>query len=743
MNPLLQLKGTLHNKKFPGNVGAPTLPKGAYVELRHIEDLVEQLRDALEIWEKYKVSIDPLISICYTSVVAKSNRMQAFLKTGGNDSIVGIRFIEEGIKRHLVTHRVSKSNLKGSVERLESLIDYFRKTYGERMSQEQLQAFTKQAAPKLPQNVTKTTFAQIVKDAYYMNDIRVFHDAPLIKGQALISLYDVNKDVGLLLKELGITVDLRHKVDDFTFLLSEDDYKEIVEKAPYLIAMGLCDLSEIELDVEEANTNKHQPELYPIITIPDPENEPTIGVIDTLFDERVYFSKWVTYEELVHKDLPMTNSDTSHGTAVTSLIVDGPSFNPHLDDGCGRFKVKHFGVALNGPNSTYQILKHVEYAVKSNRHIKVWNLSLGSEHEIFDNFISPEGALLDRLQREYDVVFIVAGTNKTNKEQKKIGAPADSINSIVVNSIGNDGRPASYTREGIVLSFFIKPDISYYGGTQEAPMVVCQPYGKGVTCGTSYAAPWIARKMAYMIHILGFSKETAKALLVDAATGWDKQVHASQKVGYGPVPIRIEEIVKSKPDEIKFIVEGQANAYETYAYNIPTPIDDGKLPYIAKATLTYFPSCSRNQGVDYTDTELDIHFGRVKKDNSLDTINDNKQSEEGLNYLYEEEARKLFRKWDNVKHIREFMYTDKGRLKQTKKILNSNLWGLNIKRKTRHGDSEAIPFSVVVTLKDLTGSNRIETFIQQCSLKGWLVQTIDVEQRVTIYEKLEEEIELS
>jgi len=47
----------------------------------------------------------------------------------------------------------------------------------------------------------------------------------------------------------------------------------------------------------------------------------------------------------------------------------------------------------------------------------VWNLSLGSAMEIDPNFISPEAAELDRIQCEYDVIFVVAGTNKKTRFQ--------------------------------------------------------------------------------------------------------------------------------------------------------------------------------------------------------------------------------------------------------------------------------------------------------------------------------------
>lgn len=103
--------------------------------------------------------------------------------------------------------------------------------------------------------------------------------------------------------------------------------------------------------------------------------------------------------------------DRKHGTIVRSLIVDEPSINPGLDDGCGRFRVKHFGVAVKGKNSVFTVIKCIQEAVWSNPQINVWNISLGSLSEVNENFISIEAAELDRLQNLYDVVFVVAGTN--------------------------------------------------------------------------------------------------------------------------------------------------------------------------------------------------------------------------------------------------------------------------------------------------------------------------------------------
>ena len=154
--------------------------------------------------------------------------------------------------------------------------------------------------------------------------------------------------------------------------------------------------------------------------------------------------------------------------------------------------------------------------------------------------------------------------------------------------------------------------------------------------------------MAYLIYVMKFSREVAKALIIDSAAGWNRQDNTTYIKGYGLVPKKIEDILHSKDDEIRFIMTGTIDEYEVYTYNIPVPQDMNAHPFYAKATLAYFPKSDRSQGVDYTNTEMDIHFGRIMEQKGkavIKAINYNKQAEEGLNLIYEEDARKLYRKF--------------------------------------------------------------------------------------------------
>lgn len=737
MNNLLQLKGRFEQaSRSTDGFGPTNLPAGQSVNVSKLQDLLKNLTELQTYWNAQSLLSGALITAHYIKVAAKSNRLKALLGNSSNkpnSSIVGAKFSTDASPKHLITHYVSRDILNESIQRLTDSIDILNQQFNGEIDYDAIDKINKKKIPYTHKTILKTNFLNVIVDAYYVEKFDVAIEDALFEHDAIITLYKTDVKTIQLLEKIGINILSNRIMDETTVLLRPDELEILKTKAPFLIAMAVSDLSEITKDDFDFIDNG-------IITIGSPKNEPTIGVIDTLFDESVYFSEWVEYTNMLSSDIPVSQGDKEHGTAVSSIIVDGPTFNPHLDDGCGRFKVRHFGVASGSRFNSFTILRNISEIVAKNKDIKVWNLSLGSKLDIHPNFISPEAAILDKIQFENDVIFVIAGTNLSTGETKirAIGTPADSINSIVVNSVDKDKQPSSYSRKGPVLSFFIKPDVSYYGGDAKKPMRVCTPSGEAFVQGTSFAAPWISRKLSYLIEVLGLNREIAKALLIHSATTWDKQESDPTLVGHGIVPIHVNDIVHSKDDEIQFVIQGVSEKYDTYNYKIPVPVVKEKHPFISKATLCYFPACSRNQGVDYTNTELDISFGRLNGE-KIKTINNNYQTDEFNHYTWEDDARKLFRKWDNVKHIQEVFTGRNGELK----AYENALWGLSLKTKERLEEpfGVGLNFGIVITLKEINGVNRIDEFVKNAQLKGWLVNKIDVDTRIDIFNIAEEELE--
>lgn len=742
MNDLLRLKGSFESASSSASGGRPSIPKGQSVTSDHLLSLAADIHSVAMFWNEVTIDVRPLVCVYYDRVIAKSNRVKRLLGSGdgkASERIVGAKYdIAPNLKRrHVITHCVELTELHETEKLLRKCAAIVERHFGGLMTDESLDIVSKEGLPNDSDTLYKSTFAQVIKDAFYAQRFDIpenIEDDDL--DWAFVTLYETGRDTYELLRDVGIDDLVRHRVLGTSVLLTREQYNKLRLRAPYLVAMELDDASDW---IGEDFGVTHG--LFP--DIPSPTNEPVIGVIDTPFDKRVYFSDWVEYEPRLDPAIQVREVDYEHGTSVSSIIVDGPALNPDLDDDCGRFQVKHFGVATRTRFSSFAVMRQIEEIVSDNPNIKVWNLSLGSVLEIRINSISPEADILDRIQTQYDVIFVVAGTNKTTLRQSRIGAPADSINALVVNSVDMDGTVVDYARSGPVLSFFAKPDVSYYGGTRARPITTAAPFAPVSASGTSIAAPWIARKVAFLIYKCGLTREIAKALIVDSAIGWENEP-ADPQLGYGVVPKSIKDVLRCRNDEIRFVLSGIVDSYNTYAYNIPVPMRDEKFPYVARATLCYFPHCDRNQGVDYTSTEMDLHFGRLFETNtgtSVKELNGNVQGTKGA-HLNEDDARTYFRKWDSVKHISDKL-TPRVRPHKTY-IDGSNMWGVKIlttERADRASTKKNLPFGLVITLREINGVNRINEFKQQCMARNWIVNTVDIDQLVDIYEAAEVDID--
>lgn len=748
MNSILQVKLTYTNEHNNQRPNERQLRTNSEVASEKIDSLVENLRAVLRYYRSVpKLLNNILIDVNYNDIIAKSKRIQDVLKPIGkvtNDVVVGARFSDapEGQENHIITYYVDAATIDRTIEEMLKAKQFINRA---------LNGVAKAAnfndqGKKLKYDgygLSKYKLRGIIVDCSVIESFSVPSVSAVPERDTfLVTVYKTELSLSLLLEKLGVE-DRFYRYSFYgndTISVTRELYDLLNDKVPYMISMISSDFAQIKLDEIEHAPDKET------IDIPDPKNEPVIGVIDTFFDESAYFGKWVENIDYLDDVEKLTSKDASreHGTEVTSIIVDGPRLNPWLDDGCGRFRVKHYGVCAERIQ-TARLVRKIRTIVSENPDIHVWNLSLGTEDEVSKNFISYDAAALDEIQSQYNVLFVVSGTNDNRTEHPdvlRVGSPADSLNAVVVNSVRRDGRPASYSRKGNVLSFFNKPDVAYYGGDYDDRIIAYAPGHEEEVYGTSFAAPWISRKLCYLIDVMGITREVAKALLVDSAAGWEykKSTYRSKDiVGYGIVPIDIQQILSTPNDEIRFVVYGTSESYKTTNYAIPVPRDeDNKYPYVARATLCYFPECTRAQGVDYTNRELSLTFGRVGDDGKIKDINENVQDENGA-HVDERQSRKDFRKWENTKFISTILKRNR-----PKNSYGERLWGMVITSKERLSTrmGRHLNFGAVITLKELHGVNRIESFIKACTLRGYIVNELDIQNRVGIYNSTQEEINL-
>lgn len=88
-----------------------------------------------------------------------------------------------------------------------------------------------------------------------------------------------------------------------------------------------------------------------------------------------------------------------------------------------------------------------------------------------------------------------------------------------------------------------------------------------------FVAPWIARKLSYLIDILGLSREVVKAMIIDAARDWNEKPTPEEVALYGNgiVPIKIADIVRTRDDE--FIKNCTLNGWLVNRIDVQNRID--------------------------------------------------------------------------------------------------------------------------------------------------------------------------
>lgn len=750
MTNLLSIRSELHYRSYPSDrVGSISMGVYDRVSRNKIKKLKEDLSRALEEWPVDALVKDVLLDVTYDTVVSKTNRIKSLFKISRRDrvhGIVGARYEHTNLGEpyHVLTYYLTRKSIEEAIAKLGALVsfldeylvgkDYVDSTEFERIGKD----------IDTPEGWSMSAVKQGIHDCIHPVSISIPFFQGSISGSSIVGIFPTEIEAADLLSSYSKLEQREALIDNTTLLLDESQFDELVTKAPYLVTMTADD----KYDLDESDDIWEEPLPF---TIKEPAGEPTVGVIDTVFDTSSQLAQWVENHPMINDGLQLLPEDYEHGTQVTSIIVAGHELNPELDDGCGWFQVRHFGVARKWGNSVQQLIQNITRIIEENPDIRVWNLSLGTNQEISQNAISPLAACLDRLQSEKDVLFVVAGTNDENRTRRlRMGSAGDSINSIVVNSVRRDNSPASYSRSGPVLSFFTKPDISYYGGDDGELIRVLNGIGIVSDKGTSLAAPWIARKAAYLLEVLHLPRDVTKALLIDSALSWETaalEAGVSTEKGYGVIPQRIEDVFQAKEDEIKFYIAGYIENYETYSDGIPVPLDQKKYPYAARAVLVYAPACDKRQGVDYTNTELSLTFGRnedrIRKDGTpyigIKGISDKFTSAPREFIPYERAVREYKRKWDNVK-----VKIEKSENVRSKKMLSeSGGWGMSIFKTDRLNDGSGnhLPFGLVITLKAVDGNSRIEDFIQQSIRHHWMVREVKPEEKRRINQQSQKRIE--
>lgn len=475
---------------------------------------------------------------------------------------------------------------------------------------------------------------------------------------------------------------------------------------------------------------------------------PVVGIIDTGVSDFPAIEKWKS------GGLDFLNNETqdeSHGTFIAGLVCAGDELNSqnHLYE----TKCKFFDMNLyptTGDFSNYYPRGFIDFLEQLDQEIpaakehgaRVFNMSLSVETLINDDSYSLFANILDQIADKHDIIFALpAGNlsgglprdewpNDSNDAIKiiadyrhhgkdRIFQPADSIRSLVVGALDPqlaDGsyKPASYTRRGPGPSLGAKPDLAHIGGRGHANSGLnsfsCD--GNSVeSCGTSYAAPLVAKTIAALDHAIEgeISREALLALSIHHAKIPDclsapvlKQV-IKDLLGAG-IPAYSSETLEVDDHEITLVFTGVMKHSHELSFPFTWPAclvnELGQCSGNVKLTLVYRPPIDRCFGGEFVRVNLDAYLRQehINVKTGEATFKGRLKNEADKNI--EKELVQQGSKWWPVKKF-EQAFDNLG---------NSSQWKLVVDPLARYQAAvpqEGVEFCVVLTISDAEGTKPV------------------------------------
>ncbi|MBS1101692.1 S8 family peptidase [Gluconobacter sp. Dm-62] len=475
---------------------------------------------------------------------------------------------------------------------------------------------------------------------------------------------------------------------------------------------------------------------------------PRIGIIDGGISPAL--ADWVIdrWDILADED-----KDLSHGTFIGGLAVAGASLNgtetcPEPDGA----ELIDLAIFPNQQKATAfpayyagglpQFFDELDASVADARArfgVRVFNMSLNILQPTAPDRYSPHAIRLDRIAEENNaVVFVSAGniqpqdmrpewpadpstalSNLAIARNDNLLLPAESARNVTVAALNPPGAngclpfaPARYSRRGPGLRSGVKPDLAHVGGSGTPQSTLGHglfsvlPDGTIVDgCGTSYAAPLVAKTAAVLDHAIEgeVSRETLIGLLVHNAEipqplrPKPLLPVARHLVGFG-MPPSAQQILETDDHSITLVFASriqlgqQINFRFSWPASLVTP--EGKCRGHAKLTLVSTPPLDARFGSEFVRVNVNATLQQEQEKGwkgRLDPLYlpSTRTSPAVESVLIEHDL-----KWSPVKVFEKTFARGVG---------PSSNWRLFVEYLTRAGEimpEGGVPFTVILTISD-------------------------------------------
>lgn len=353
-------------------------------------------------------------------------------------------------------------------------------------------------------------------------------------------------------------------------------------------------------------------------------NYPKAAIVDSGIAESSFLREWEIGTESF---VPNSEKNTNHGTFVCGrLLTKGENFggltylNVEILSGRAGLTIDDFE-------------KHMRTLLsKYSKTIKIYNISMGTDKAADDSFTLP-AYVLDVLQKDFDVLFIVSAGNNELFSSSGITSPADSVHAITVGSVSHKDTniqkflsPSLFSRRGPGPAYFIKPDLASFGGAHEKRFGRIRPVGVfsigannelAEDCGTSHAVPVITSLAARLYDQYSHAFKSpfmVKALIIHHTFLHNIARKADIFTGYGVAPAEITP----SDTQVTYLHEGVTLPGQIVEIpDIPVPpamFDGDKASGEIIITLVYKAATDINYPHYYCMNNLELSVGYYKKD---------------------------------------------------------------------------------------------------------------------------------
>lgn len=468
------------------------------------------------------------------------------------------------------------------------------------------------------------------------------------------------------------------------------------------------------------------------------------------------------------------DKNESHGTFIAGLAVLGQTLNGDAIcrevDGCKIIDLdilpipSKFDTYFPKPFQFFSELEGAVQELKARTGVRIFNFSMNIQEHASTTGYSVFAQLLDKIAEENDVVFVISAGNTSPRNIRRewpedvfealkilassrndaIKKPAESCRNVSVAAVNPPHVDSvvpyalsNYSCRGPGLRVGLKPDFAHIGGCGTPDHV----FGHGLLsfditgkvvdgCGTSYAAPNVAKTLASIDHSIEglVSRETLIGLGIHHAVMPDilndKKLRNVSKdlVGFG-IPSGSEEILKGDPSAITLVFANRAiNGHKmSFKFSWPSSlVHEGKCFGHAKLTIVSTPRFDYRFGAEFVRINIDASLRQLQKNGKyLGKLNAIYTPEDGDGSLYEKDQIEHSFKWSPVKVYEKTFPRGVG---------PTTDWSLDVEYLTRDGVAmplEGVPFTAILTISDPDKSKPVFNDMRQM-LQSLGVQAVDI-----------------